>query len=288
MDEKDWKMLQTIYEERNITKAAEKLYISQPSLTYRMQQLEKDFGVKILARRKRGVDFTTEGEYLVQYAEKMLRELRKTEDYLNSLDGLVKGKLRLGVSQTFARYRLPKILAEFLADYPDVDVHLKTGFSYEVLQMLNKEEAMIGIVRDPYEWKGPKVLIEEESIYIVSKYEIQIDQLPQMPRIDYTTDLSLKSMIDNWWKETFDVAPKITMEVDIIDTCRELVLNGLGYALLPGICLKGYTDLFIQELRLNEQNLNRQTWLVYNKNALELSQAKAFIEFIKLGSPSLK
>jgi len=281
MDEKDWKMLQTIYKERNITKAAEQLYISQPSLTYRIQQLEKEFGVKILARRKRGVDFTTEGEYLVHYADQMLRELTKTKDYLNSLNGQIKGKLRLGVSQTYARYELPNRLAAFLTQYPEVDLHLKTGFSYEVLQMLHKEEATVGIVRDPYDWKGPKVLIEEESIYLVSKHEVQIDQLPNLPRIDYTTDLSLKSSIDHWWKENFDVAPKVTMEVDIIDTCRELVLNGLGYALLPGICLKGYHDLFTTELTYGDKKLTRQTWLVFNENAMELSPAKAFIEFIK-------
>jgi DNA-binding transcriptional LysR family regulator len=281
MDEKDWQILQTIYKERNITKAAEQLYISQPSLTYRIQQLEKEFGVKILSRRKRGVDFTTEGEYLVQYADQMLKQLMKTKDYLTSLDGKIKGKLRLGVSQTYARYALPQILAEFLTQYPEVDLHLKTGFSYEVFQMMQKEEANVGIVRDTYDWKGPKVLIDEEEIYLVSKNKVNIEDLPNLPRIDYSTDVSLKHTIDHWWKETFDLPSRITMEIDIIDTCREMVMNGLGYGILPGICLKGHHDLHTVPLRLGEKKLVRQTWLVFNEHSLELSPAKAFIEFIK-------
>ena len=54
MDEKDWKMLVTIYEERNITKAARKLFISQPALTYRIKQLETEFKTNLIARGKKG------------------------------------------------------------------------------------------------------------------------------------------------------------------------------------------------------------------------------------------
>ncbi|PYF07924.1 LysR family transcriptional regulator [Ureibacillus chungkukjangi] len=284
MDEKDWLILQTIYKERNITKAAEQLYISQPSLTYRIQQLEEQLGVKILSRRKRGVDFTIEGEYLVQYATSMLYQMNEMKDHLANLHGKIKGTLRLGVSQTFARYKLPAILAEFIKQYPEVDINLKSGFSYEVIQMINKEEANIGIVRDVYDWKGSKILLGEEKIYLVSKSKIDIDQLPYMTRINYNTDLSLKNVIDGWWKESFDHPPRITMEVDLIDTCREMVLNGLGYAFLPEICLNGYDSLHTYELSLNEETLIRNTWLIFNERSMDLSVVRAFKEYMEKGN----
>lgn len=282
MDEKDWRILKMIYEERNITKAAEQLYISQPSLTYRIQQLEQDLGVKILSRRKRGVDFTLEGEHLAQYAISMIHRLNEMKDYLANLDGTVKGTLRLAVSQTYARYKLPTILSKFINEYPEVDIKLKSGFSYEVIQMMNKEETSIGIVRDLYDWKGPKILLYEEKICAVSKNEIDLNDLPNLRRISYNTDLSLKNTIDTWWKESFESPPRITMEVDLIDTCREMVLNGLGYAFLPEICLQGYDDLNTYELDLNEQKLVRKTWLIFNEHSLDLSVVKAFIEFMKI------
>jgi DNA-binding transcriptional LysR family regulator len=281
MDEKDWQILQTIYKERNITKAAEQLYISQPSLTYRIKQLEREFGVKILSRKKRGVDFTAEGEYLAAYAEDMLRQLRETKDYLNNLDNKIKGTLRLGVSQTYARYELPEVLAQFLAQYPDVDLDVKTGYSLEVLQMMQHEEISIGIIRDPYEWKGPKALMGEEGIYLVSKGEIDMERLPYLARIDYRTDLSLKNRMDSWWKASFELPPKIAMKVDLIDTCREMVRQGLGYAILPEICLKDSSDLQMYELKINNEKLTRKTWLLFNENSSDLSVVDAFIRFIQ-------
>ena len=281
LDDKDWLILRTIDQERNITKAAELLYISQPSLTYRIQQMEKEFGTSILIRRKKGVDFTPEGEYLVQYANKMLKELREAKDYINNLRTEIKGTLRLGVSRTYARYRLPAILSMFLEDYKNVEIKLKSGFSSEVVQMLQKEEATAGIVRDLSSWNGSKLLIDEEDIVVVSKHEIMIDDLPKLPRIDYMTDPSLQSAVDHWWKETFSIQPKLSMEVDMLDTCLEMVNNGLGYAILPSICLKEHHQLNTYELWLKKKKLKRQTWLIYHSYSLELKVVKAFVKFLK-------
>ncbi|WP_017437650.1 LysR family transcriptional regulator [Saccharococcus caldoxylosilyticus] len=282
MDEKDWIILQTIYEDRNITKASERLYISQPSLTYRIKQLEKEFGVKILSRGKKGVEFTIHGEYLVQYANNMLSILKKVKEQLSNMDDKVKGTLRLGVSRIYARYELPNILSRFLKEYPEVDINLKTGFSLEIHQMLNKEEVHVGIVRGNYGWEGPKILIGEEKIYVVSKNPINLNYLPNLPRINYTTDPSLKDLIDTWWKESFDVPPNITMEVDLIDTCREMVIHGLGYAILPGICVKGLDNLYKYEIySKNNKDFSRKTWLIFRNTSLDLSKVSAFVDFMQ-------
>ncbi|KQB91424.1 putative HTH-type transcriptional regulator YraN [Geobacillus sp. PA-3] len=282
MDEKDWVILKTIYEDRNITKASERLYISQPSLTYRIKQLEKEFGVKILSRGKKGVEFTEQGEYLVRYADNMLSILEKIKEQLNNMDDKVKGTLKLAVSRIYARYELPNILSLFLKKYPEVDIQLKTGFSSVVYQMLHREEAHVGIVRGNQDWDGHKVLISEEKVYVVSKHPIDISNLPAIPRINYTTDPSLKDLIDSWWKQTFDVPPNITMEVDLIDTCREMVICGLGYAIVPEICLKGLDHLYKYEISSKEGSpIRRKTWLIFRNSVLDLSKVSAFVDFIQ-------
>ncbi|WP_110928453.1 LysR family transcriptional regulator [Bacillus massiliglaciei] len=282
MDEKDWKILQTIHKERNITKASERLYISQPALTYRIKQLEETLNVKILIRGKKGVDFTAEGEYLVQYANAMLANLVKMKEHLENMDNKIKGTLRLGVSSIFARYELPMILSDFLKIHPDIDIVLKTGWSIEMNQMMHKEEAHVGIVRGNYNWQGKRYLLDEEKIYVVSKHEIELTELPKLPRIFYETDHSLMTLIDSWWEEKFDAPPHYTMEVDRIDTCREMVINGLGFAILPGICIKGFNHLHKIEISsIYNNDVSRKTWLIYRENALELSTVKAFVDFIQ-------
>lgn len=82
MNEKDWVILQTLLENHNITKAAEKLYISQPAITYRLQQIEREFGAQIVARGKKGVEFTSQGEYIVHFAKDMIQRLRNAKEYI--------------------------------------------------------------------------------------------------------------------------------------------------------------------------------------------------------------
>lgn len=283
MDEKDWVILQTIYQERNISKAAEKLYISQPALTYRLQQLEREFGTMIVARGKRGVDFTAQGEYIAQYARNMILQLRNTKEFVQNMDKEIRGVLRIGVSGIFARYELPAILKEFINHYPNVEVNVKTGWSAEINHLLHKEEVHVGIVRGNHIWQEEKYLFREEPMIIVSQKQIKnIKELPSLPRVNYETDQTQKTLIDNWWQETFDQPPTVTMEVDRIDTCKEMVLMGLGYAILPSICLKKDDDVHkIILTKKNREPLNRNTWLLYRERSLSLSAVHAFVDFLK-------
>ena len=282
MDEKDWHLLVTLFNERNITKAAERLYISQPALTYRLHQLEKEFGTKIVMRGKKGVEFTVQGAHLVEYSKEMLLQLRKTKEYILNMDQEVKGTLRLGVSGLFARYELPHLLKNFLAKYPEVEINLKTGWSSEVNHLLQKEDVHLGIVRGNYNWHGEAYLFREEMISVAFSKKIELAELPMLPQIKYRTDPSLRTVIDNWWKEIFRTPPTIAMEVDRIDTCKQLVLNGLGYAILPNICLSDDDPLYTFPLvSSNQQPLVRKTWIIYREHSLELTFVKAFIDFIK-------
>jgi len=282
MDEKDWHILKTLHEERNITKTAQRLYTSQPALTYRIQQLEKEFDATIITRGQKGVEFTVQGEYLVHYANNMIMNLQKAKEYVLNVENTIKGTLRLGISGMFARYELPFIIKNFLYQYPNVDINLKTGWSSEINQMLQKEEVHIGIVRGDYNWQGKKILLREEEICVASVNKIDFNELPTLSRVNYQTDPSLKNLIDNWWQEKYKVPPRISMEVDRIDTCKQMVLNGLGYAILPSICVKKDEPLFMAPLITNENKpLLRKTWIIYRENTLQLAYVNAFIDFLE-------
>ncbi|MBP2667722.1 MAG: transcriptional regulator, LysR family [Firmicutes bacterium] len=222
MDDKDWLILKTIAEEKNITKAADRLYISQPALTYRLRNLEKEFAAKLVSRHPSGVILTPQGESVLAYAQEMLLQLRKTKERVQNMENKVQGTLRLGTSSVFAHYLLPPILKTFLEKYPDVEVSL------------------------------------------------------------YLTDSSLEPMIQEWWRESFSEPPHIPMKVDNMDTCRQMVLHGLGWAILPAIGLRQQGAPFTQELYWrNGEPLRRRTWMIYPTAALDLSAVAAFTEYMK-------
>ncbi|WP_028402125.1 LysR family transcriptional regulator [Ectobacillus panaciterrae] len=281
MDKKEWLIIKTLYEEKNITRAAERLYVSQPALSYRLKNIEDEFGVSLFFKTKKGIEFTSEGEYLVKYAEEMLRQLQQTKDYMFNMKEEVIGTLRLGVSSNFAQYKLPKILKKFSTEFPNIQFNVNTGWSTEIMNLLDSSKVHLGILRGNYQWNGEKSLLTKERLYLISKKKINVDELPNLPFINYNTDTSLKNLINNWWHDKFSEPPRVTMEIDRQETCKEMVKNDLGFAILPEICLQPTDNLYTVGLSYkNGDPVLRNTWLMYDPSSLNLSIVKAFISFL--------
>lgn len=282
MQDTDWNLLNILKEEKNITKAAARMYISQPAITYRIKHLEKEFQTKIIIRNKKGIEFTAEGDFLVNYFQDMLRQLNQAKDELQKMSGLVQGQLHLGVSSNFARYELPPLLKIFHKKYPKVEFNVKTGWSSEITQLLKKEEVHVGIVRGTHDWPYNKILLKTEPIKIVSTEPIEFKKLPSLKSIKYKTDADLRTIIDQWWQSHFNKPPLVNTEVDRIETCIEMVRNGFGYGIFPSISIpKNEPQLYMQDiLDLEKKPILRPTYLMYRKHVFELAAIKAFIEFI--------
>lgn len=282
MDKNDWLILQQVYLEKNITKAAERLFTSQPTLTYRLQQIEKEFDIKLFYRGRRGVDFTEQGELLVKYAEEMLKKLQAMEELLWNSGSEVRGTLRLSVSRTFAFYRLPQILKAFNKKFPKVEFHVNTGVNIDVVQSVYKQDAHIGIVRGEHSWPGEQILITEENITILSTQEIDLKNLPSMRRIRYKTDPTLEMVINNWWKENFSTPPLSTMNVDNVEIAKRMALNGLGYCIAPGIALEKNDSLNKMFLfNANGSPILWKTRILFREELLELAMVREFVNFIQ-------
>ncbi|MED4603979.1 LysR family transcriptional regulator [Paenibacillus validus] len=282
MEDLNWIILKELYRQKNITKTAESLFISQPSLTNRLRQIEKEFGVLIVHRGRRGVHFTPEGEYLAKCADEMITRLRKIKDHVLNMENQVVGTLRLAVTNLITRKTLPRLLKLFKDRYPSVEFKVMTGWSKDVFHLIYNQEVHVGFVRGEYAWPGQKYLLSEEAICIASKEELQLERLPYLSRIDYQTDPLFKSLIDKWWTEHYTQPPYIGMEVDKSETCREMLLNGLGYAILPHSVLGDAEGLFKQDLLDAEgQPIVRRTWMYYHEETLELNLVRTFVEFVK-------
>lgn len=282
LDERDWMVLQTLYQEKNITNTAKKLYISQPALTNRLKAMEKQFGVRIVIRGRRGVQFTSQGEYLAKSAQEMLGHIQKIKETVLNMEDKISGVLRLGVSNFFTDYKLPGLLKLFKNQYPDVEFKVTTGFSGHITHLLHSQDVHIGFVRGDYSWNDQKKLLFEESICIASKEEIDIRRLPTLPRIDYHTDPLLKTSVDHWWNENYSQPPLVSINVDKADTSKKMVENGLGYAILPSLLISDLDNIHKIEIRTKDgEKITRNTWMFYHEESLELNIVKAFVEFVE-------
>ncbi|MGG1398908.1 LysR family transcriptional regulator [Bacillus salipaludis] len=287
MDYRDWEILKVLYSQKNLTKAARLLFITQPALTNRLKHMQEELGVKIVTRESRGIHFTPEGEYLVQCADNILAQYNKIVEHVrnmgNDSGNEVVGTLKLGVSNFFANYELPYILKLFKRKYPHVEFKVITGWSKEVTKLIHNKDVHIGFIRGDYSCRGlKKHLLFEETVSVTSREAIDIADLPNLPRIDYNGDFLLKSLIDNWWAENYSQPPFISIEVDQVDTCKEMVINGLGYGFLSSRMLNEIDALY--KIVLTDQKgkpILRRTWIYYHKESLEWNVVKAFVNFIE-------
>lgn len=282
MEERDWVILCTLYEKKNITKTAAALFMSQPTLTCRLHQIEDRFDVQIVVRGKKGVHFTPEGKYLAECAKEMLRKMHTIEGAVRTMKNEVKGLLKLGASNFFTRHKLPELLRRFKEQYPDVEFKVVTNQSGRIVDLAYNHDIDIGFIRGEYSWSDKKDLLFEETMYIVSAREISCEQLPDYPRIDYISNKTVRNAIDTWWQDHFDRPPYVGMEVDRIDSCKEMVLKNLGYAFLPdGILDAGDPVHKIKMFDHSGKPVMRRTWMFYHEDSLQIALIKTFVDFVK-------
>jgi DNA-binding transcriptional LysR family regulator len=285
MDSNDWVILTTINAERSLTKTAERLYISQPSLTYRLNKLEKEFGIKILDRHSSGVSFTIQGQYILKYAEEMLEKLNFVKDFVQNMNEPVSGTLRLGVSTVFAKFKIAPILKIYHNRFPDVKIVLKTGSStLELPNMLRENIVDVIIRRGDIDWPEKKHVILEEPYGIVSSYPIEFNQLPSIPWVQDETALITKSAdaFYDWWKSQFSSPPPADIiQVNSIEASVQIVSQGLGWTMIPKIHIGNQRSLFFYPLILSDgQPMLRKTIMAYRDSALEEPAVKMFVNYM--------
>lgn len=280
MDERDWLIFHVLYEKRNITKTGQALFISQPALTTRLRQIEEELGSKLVFRSGKGIHFTPQGEYLAKRSKAVLAQIQEIKDQITNMHEDVRGTLRIAASHYVTKYKLPQLLKLFKREYPDIEFKVTTSWSKEVMNLVNHQEAHVGFVRGEYPWPDKQRILFEECMCIASTEPVNFEELPSLPKINYRTDDSIQILLDNWWRENFSVPPFVSMEVDRLDTCKEMVLNGLGYAIMSHMILDGYENVHkIIIKNKNQEPIIRKTSLIYQEEILDINAVNAFIRF---------
>lgn len=124
MKDSDWEILYELYKNPNMTKVANLLYMTQPSLTKRLQHMESEFQVTIVNRTPKGLEFTEEGEFLGKQAGEYLEFLRKTKEKLKEYQENSEGVITIGSSYTYSKYTLTDVLVQYKAKHPNVEFNI--------------------------------------------------------------------------------------------------------------------------------------------------------------------
>lgn len=281
----EFTLLSVLAEEMNMRKAAERLFVSQPALSQRLQTIEKDWGTKLFLRSQKGLILTPAGEAVIRLANEVREKEEKTRESIQAMNHEVYGTLKIACASIIGQNWLPKVLKKFVQRYPYAKVSLVTGWSSEILKSLYDGQIHIGIIRGTPDWKGIKHHLFTDMFYLVDTEMNELDQVLETSRpfIQFKSDSNYYQQIQDWWHRQFQTMPKNTIVVDQIETCKQMALNGIGYAILPAITLHEQdTSVFkIPLLDGPNPSLERDTWLCGYESSFQLKQVEAFTEVVK-------
>lgn len=171
MELKELEYIVTVAEEGSISRAAERLYIAQSSLSQYLSRYESELGVKLFRRTSNGVRPTAAGEVYVRNARQMLIQYHQVRKQLTDLDAPIEGKIHFGISTFRGSYLFPKALHLFRQEVPNVEVVLHEYDSSDLQRKIASGELDMALVAvRPDQWHGQgKLLMKDEVLLVASR-----------------------------------------------------------------------------------------------------------------------
>ena len=275
---------------RSFSRAAEVLQLTQPSITARIQALERELGEGLFDRGGRSVRLTDAGAIFLPYAERLLQGLQEARDSVEEVRTVQAGSLRLGSALTISTYVLPRLLHAFHSRYPGVEVIVRTGRSEQVLAMLLNDEVQVGVVRSLVHPEAATIDLYADEVILVTNPEhpftasrrARTEEVAAQPVILFDRGSSYYGLINSFFRQA-GVVPNVAMELDSMEATKRMVEEGLGIALLPRVCLDRELKLgVLVEVTITDMpSLSRQIALIYRKSRKRARTIQAFLEVLQ-------
>ncbi len=269
MDLTDLRIFRMVVREGGITRAAEKLFRVQSNVTTRIRQLEEDLGVRLFIREGKRLQVSPAGQRLIDYADRLLALAEEARTAV--LDPCPRGTLRLGAMESTAAARLPGLLAEYHARYPEVEIQLRTGNPRVLATAMLAGELDAALAAEPIP-DGPfekQAAFHEQLVIVSAASRISIEDRRDMPKtmLAFEHGCPHRKRLEEWYARRGFMAEQI-IELSSYHAMLGCVVAGMGIALMPKTVLAGFpenTRLQVHELPSDEDNA--LTVLVWRKGA---------------------
>ena len=281
MKDSDWRILYELHKTSNLTKTANLLFMTQPTLTKRLKQMETEWGCTIVDRTPKGLTFTAEGNFLATQAEKYLDLFRDTKDELKKLQEAALTEIVIGASYTYSKYSLADVLVPYQVTHPNVKFRIVNDSSDALYRQVLDGSVDVGFLRGDYEGPVNRTLLGETRGFLVTKGAVEVSALPGMHRLDYKTNEKTTRILNRWWEMCFESAYPSGMMVGHIDGAWKLIDEGMGYALsfLPENFENRYQLTLTPLTWPDGTPVTRKTWFVYPKEKRLPEKLADFIKY---------
>ncbi|MFD2116718.1 LysR family transcriptional regulator [Paenibacillus yanchengensis] len=273
----------------SLSQAARALYLTQPSVSHAIKQLEDSFGITLFHRTAKGVTLTSEGAILYSYIEQSHILITVAEEKMAALKNLESGELRVGGSDSLFKHYLLPYLEQFHQQNPGIRVHLHHGTTPEVISFLKEGRVDLGVVRLPI--VDPQLEVQEsiqlQDCFVAgTKYAhlqgvaLSMEQLMNNPIILFSRNSRVRMAITELF-QSYGYTLKPEFEVGSVDLLIEFARKGLGISFVTRqFVAKELEEGSLFEIKLDVQLPPSQVGTMIMRNMPLSNAASHFIELI--------
>jgi len=285
-----YKIFYTVATCGNITKAAEKLYISQPAVTMSIKKLENELEIKLFVRNKRGVVLTSEGKVLYEYVSKAMENISLAENKIENFKKLETGNIRIGIGTNLTKFFLINYLEKFHKKYPKININLDTSMTNELLKKLNEDKIDIAIIASDEEVCkdfNVECVQDIQDIFIASDEfkelrdkKVTLEEVASYPLLLQSKHSNTRKFIDKISEER-GINLNSIMDLASYSLVIEFAKIGMGI----GFVTKNYVEEELQNNSLFKLNIEpkipkRKILVLTKKNYLPSFSASKLIDII--------
>lgn len=275
---------------KNFTKTAEKLLMSQPTVSLHIKNLEKEFQTELFQRSPKFLKITQSGELLLDRAKKIIAVYEQTRQDISELQRTIKGKIKIGASFTIGEYILPSLLRDLNEQYNELELEITIGNTREIVDLIKQSSIDVGLIEGQAADKEILVVpFMEDELFIISSNDHPLAALPVV---------SLPDLQDQSWitrengSETGDFLKSIlrtnSLKVNSILTIssnqgiKEAVINGLGLSLLSkSVISRDMEHHYLKTIKLHNLTFKRTFSYIFTPLLKEKRNVKAFIAVLE-------
>jgi len=287
-------ILIALVEAGSFTRAAGKLFLSQPSLTKQIQNLEAAAGTRLVKRGGMGVSLTPEGQIIYDYAKRVIRLREDAKERLVRQKEQESGHIYLSASTIPATYILPHLISRLKETHHGIQVHIRMHDSEETLQTILNDQAEIGFIgKEPVNkrlvvqrlWKDHLVLAVPFDHPLAKQKTARGEDLAKMPFIVREKGSATRDIIEECLQKQLGTSLSsfnVVCEMGSSEAVKEAILAGLGVSILSSLAIKReISQGLLTALHVSNCNMERYFYLIYKKRFPLMIYHQHFLDIVK-------
>jgi DNA-binding transcriptional LysR family regulator len=275
---------------QSFSRAAERIHLSQPTLSEHMKELEEELEVQLFVRHSRSVSLTEAGRVFEDYATRVVATLAAGKNAIAELDGLRRGSLVVGASTTPGTYVLPARIARFREQYPGITIALQIGNSRSVEERVRDGEVDIAVIGGhalgPSERCVAAGIVDELQLIVPPNYPVKSGTLaPERlarERVLIREEGSATRQATERALRQAGVTLRPAMELDHTETIKRAVMAGLGVAFVSRHAVEDEIESGrLRTLAVQRMKIQRHFHIIYDERRPLSASARAFTAFLE-------